>query len=346
MAAKVIISSRLLRKDEVAAGLEARGCEVVEIPFGGAPADFHEPDGEEIERYWCDADAFIAGSRDRVTRSVLEAASRLKVGAGMVIGTENIDVQAATDLGIVIAYGAVPENYLGVAEAVAMLVPALVKRLPAKWAAVREGGFRIDDTGHMVMNSVVGLVGLGNVGRAAARRLQGWDTTLIGTDPYIDPRVADELGVKLVDLDTLLQTADVVSVMVTLTEETRGLIGERELALMKPGAYLINTARGACVDEAALIRALDSGHLGGAAIDAWQTEPTPADNPLRTHPKVIATGHNVAHSSELYDALGPAAVENIARALRGEPPLYVRNPEVLPRWRERLAQLGVTAVGV
>jgi phosphoglycerate dehydrogenase-like enzyme len=115
---------------------------------------------------------------------------------------------------------------------------------------------------------------------------------------------------------------------------------------MKPGAYLINTARGACVDEAALLRALERGHLGGAAIDTWEQEPTPAANPLRTHPQVIATGHNIAHSAELYDALPPAVLENVTRALRGEPPLYVRNPEVLPRWRERLVRLGVVPVEV
>jgi D-3-phosphoglycerate dehydrogenase len=114
--------------------------------------------------------------------------------------------------------------------------------------------------------------------------------------------------------------------------------------LMKPGSYLINTSRGSCVDEAALIRALDSGRLAGAGIDTWQEEPTNFENPLRNHPGVIATGHNIGHSTEVYAALGPAAIENITRGLRGEPPLYLRNPEVLPAWRARLERLGVTAV--
>jgi phosphoglycerate dehydrogenase-like enzyme len=343
---KIIVSSRLNWGEQIIPGLEAAGCEVVVIPHSGSPLAVHVPDAGEVARYWRDADGFIVGLRDHVTREVLEAATNLKAGASPVIGTEHIDLQAATDLGILIAHGAVPENFLGVAEAVVMLAAALIKQLPAKSQAVRAGGWRVDDAGRMVTNSVIGLLGLGKIGRAVARRFQGWDTTLIAADPYVDSGVADELGVKLVDLDTLLRTADVVSVMVTLTDETRHLIGERELALMKPGAYLINTARGGCVDEAAVIRALDGGHLGGVAIDAWDPEPSDAANPLRTHPKVIATGHNVGHSREVYAALPPAAVENLSRAVRGETPPYVRNPEVLPRWRERLARLGIAPVGV
>jgi len=129
-----------------------------------------------------------------------------------------------------------------------------------------------------------------------------------------------------------------------LTGETRHFIGAKELALMKPGAYLINTSRGGVVDEDALVAALDH-HLGGAALDVWREEPCPPGDPLRTHPRVIATAHNVAHSEELYARLPGAAVENVTRALRGQEPLYVRNPEVLPRWRRRLARPGGPPLG-
>jgi phosphoglycerate dehydrogenase-like enzyme len=131
----------------------------------------------------------------------------------------------------------------------------------------------------------------------------------------------------------------VVSIQVVLTGETRHLIGAKQLALMKPGTYLINTSRGGVVDEDALVGALEN-HLGGAALDVWREEPCPPGHPLRTHPRVIPTAHNVAHSEELYARLPAAAVANVTRALRGEEPLYVRNPDVLPRWRERLARLG------
>ena len=344
--AKVLMGSRAARMGEIADALEAEGHEVVIVPRRAPAGSFQIPDADEIATYWKDADAFVFTGRDLVTREALQGAPNLKVGASSIIGTENIDVDAATDLGIAIGYGATPENLLGVAEAVVMLSAALVKGLPAKWGALRSGGYRVENPGHMVMNATIGLIGLGNIGRAVAERLQGWNTTIIAADPYVDPKVAEALNVKLVDLDTLLQTADVVSIMVTLNDETRHLIGERELALMKPGAYLINTSRGGAIDEPFLIQALDSGRLGGAAIDVWEEEPARPDHPLRTHPNVIATGHNVGHSEEVYASLGPAAVENILRGLRGERPLYLRNPDVLPRWHERLQRLGVEPIKV
>jgi phosphoglycerate dehydrogenase-like enzyme len=275
---------------------------------------------------------------------LLQSAPKLRVGVSPVIGTETIDVEAATDLGIVIGYGAAPENLLGVAEAVVMLAAALIKNLPGKWEAVRSGGFRVTDPGHMVMTSTIGLIGLGNIGSAVARRLQGWECRILGTDPAVSPEAAQRAGVELVDLDTLLRQSDVVSLSIVLNDSTYHLMGERELALMKPTAHLINTSRGQCVDEDALIKALDDGRIAGAAIDTWEQEPTRANNPLRTHPKVIGTGHNVGHSEEVYAALPGLAVENCLRALRGEPPVHVRNPEVLPRWRERLQRLGVTPI--
>jgi D-3-phosphoglycerate dehydrogenase / 2-oxoglutarate reductase len=340
MALKVVVPNMLMRNEAIVKTLEAEGCEIVRLPAfePGGPSEWT---GEEIERYWLDADAFVGTFAAKpISRKVLAAATKLRVGASPIIGTETIDVEAATDLGIAIGYGAAPENLLGVAEAVVMLTAALLKNLPGKWEAVRNGGWRTDDPGHMVMNRTVGLIGLGNIGRATAKRLQGWDCNLLGADPYVQPEAAAEFGVKLVDLDTLLQESDVVSVMVTLTASTRHMIGERELSLMKADAFLINTSRGPCVDEAALIKALDEGRIRGAAIDAWEQEPTREDNPLRTHPRVIATGHNVGHSEEVYAALPGLAAENILKGLRGEPPTCFRNPEVLERWRERLAKLG------
>ena len=129
---------------------------------------------------------------------------------------------------------------------------------------------------------------------------------------------------------------------VTLTKETWHMIGPAQFAAMKPGAFLINAARGGCAAEPALIAALDSGRLAGAAIAAWETEPA-ADDPMRRHPKILPTGHNVGHSDEAYASLPVAAVENSLRGLRGEPPLHFRNPEVLEAWRARLRRLGVNS---
>jgi D-3-phosphoglycerate dehydrogenase len=339
MAFKVVVPNVLMRNEEIAKLLEAEGCEIVRLP-AIEPGESRDWSGDEIERYFLDADAFVGTFGPRpISRKVLEAATKLRVGASPIIGTETIDVEAATDVGIAIGYGAAPENLLGVAEAVVMLTAALLKNLPGKWEAVRNGGWRSDEPGNMVMNHTVGLIGLGNIGRATAQRLQGWQCRLLAYDPYVSAEAAREAGAELVDLDTLLRDSDVVSIMVVLSKDTQHLIGARELALMKPAAYLINTSRGPCVDEAALIAALDAGRLRGAAIDTWEQEPTRPDNPLRQHPRVIATGHNVGHSEEVYAALPGLAAQNILNGLRGIEPVCFRNPEVLPRWRERLARL-------
>jgi phosphoglycerate dehydrogenase-like enzyme len=338
---KVVVPPALGRYDSIATLLEGQGCEILRLPApeAGKPLQWTP---QLIGDYFSEADAFIGSFAGlKITREVLEAGKKLKVGASPIIGTENIDVDAATELGIVIGYGAAPENLEGVAESVVMLSAALVKRQPWKWAAVRDGGWRVDDAGHMVKNATIGLIGLGNIGRATAVRFRGWETTLLGFDPYVSQAVADQYGVRMVDKDTLLRESDVVSVMVTLTDETKYLLDAEDFAKMKQGAFVVNTARGACINEKALIAALQSGHLGGAAIDAWEQEPTYADNPLRTMPNVITTGHCVGHSEELHQRIPAAAAENILRGLRGEPPLYTRNPAVLPKWAERLRGMGV-----
>jgi phosphoglycerate dehydrogenase-like enzyme len=331
----VYVSRRLGRASDIARLLEQGGCS---IRLGPAPAE--APAGarfspDEITRYFGDVDAIVVGTGETISDDVVAGAWRLSVVCCYYIGTEFIDVAACTARSVVVGFGAVPDNYLGVAEAIVMLATALMKALPAKHAAMREGAWGVADAGRMVAGSTIGMIGLGNVGRALARRLAAWDCRVICHDPYVKQADADAYGVALVDLDTLLRSADVVSVQATLTAETRRMIGARELGLMRRDAYLVNTARGPLVDEAALRRALDEGWIAGAAVDVWEEEPTPADNPLRRHPRVIATGHNVGHPQRLYDAMVAAAAENVLRALRGEPPLYVRNPDVLPAWRAR-----------
>ena len=339
----VYVSRRLGRADDIARLLEQGGCT---IRFGAAPADPRTVTrftSEEIAHWFGDVSAIVIGTGETMSDDVIAGAPRLVCMCCYYIGTEFIDVAACTRRGVVVGFGAVPDNYLGVAEAIVMLATALMKALPAKHAALREGGWSVGDAGRMVAGSTIGMIGLGNVGRALVRRLAGWDCRLVCYDPYVKPADAATQGVVLVDLDTLLRSADVVSVQATLTAETRHMIGARELRLMRPDAYLINTARGPLVDEAALRCALDEGWIAGAAIDVWEEEPTPTDNPLRRHPRVLATGHNVGHPQRLYDAMVSAAAENVLRALRGEPPLYVRNPEVLPAQRARVGAAGVGA---
>jgi len=336
---RVTVASVPGNLNDIGTLLEAEGVEVLRLP-----AETSAWNPALVDQYVENADAMVgyfAGLH--LPRGVLEAGKKLRVVASPVIGTEHIDVGAATELGIAVGYGATPENYLGVAEAVIMQMAMLRKNFPAKLAAMRDGGWRAPHPGAMIRHSTVGLIGFGNIGRGVAKRLAGWECEILAADPYIDPVIPSLLNVRLVDLETLLRESDVVATLVTLTAETRHMIGRAQLALMKSGAFLINDARGGVIDEPALLEALESGHLAGAAIDTWEQEPAPADHPLRRHPKVLVTGHNVGHSAEAYASLPVAAVENIMRGLRGEPPLYFRNPEVLAKWRERLVRLGVNA---
>ena len=180
-----------------------------------------------------------------------------------------------------------------------MLSIELLKRLPAKWEAVRSGGFRVENAGRMVKNSTIGLIGLGNIGQATARRLQGFECRMLAYDPYQKPEVAASVGVELVDKETLLRESDVISIMVTLTDETKHLIGEADFNLMKPGAYLINLARGGVIDSLDTIDTLlRNGHLRGAALDVFEQEPPPANYALLNHPNVIATPHLGASTEE------------------------------------------------
>ncbi|MGI9612691.1 MAG: NAD(P)-dependent oxidoreductase [Acidimicrobiales bacterium] len=340
---RVVIPPLFGRMDEMVPILADRGCEVVRMP-GPAPDGSFEWTESIVDEFVRGADALIGTFAGMpLDRTVVAAAERLRVVTSPIIGTEHIDVDACTDAGVVVAFGATPENTVGVAEAVVMLAVALQHQLPAKTTAVADGSWRAPFAGHLLHDATFGLVGFGAISREVVTRLAGWGLRrIVAADPYVDDAEIRAAAVEPVDLDTLLAEADVVSVMVTLTDETRGLIGATELDRMKPGAHVINTARGGVIDESALLDALDHGHLGCAAIDTWQSEGPGTVSPLRSHPKVIATGHNVGHSEELYERHPPAAAENTLRALRGEEPLYVRNPSVLAAWRERLASLDRT----
>ena len=293
-----------------------------------------------VDDYASTADGWL-GTFPRVglPRAVLEAAPRTRVIVSPVIGTEFIDVAAASELGIVVAHGAMPENFDGMAEAGVMLIAALLKALPGKIAAMAAGRWKPVPPGRTVAGTTIGLVGFGRIGHGIAKRLHGWGCTILAHDPHIPVEAIIAAGAIPSELDDLLDRSDVVLPLLTLTEDTWHLIDARAIARMKSGAFLINIGRGGCIDEAALLAALDEGRLAGAAIDTWETEPLPADHPLRRHPKVIATAHVVGHSDELYATIPRVAADNMLRALHGEAPRYICNPAVLSRWRERLAEM-------
>ena len=325
--------------DQLTALLEEAGCQVVRGPQPRPPALTIFPK-EEWPQWFSETDVMVVSPRDVCSREVMLAAPRLRAVVSTVIGVDTIDLDAASDMGLIVGHGAMPENFLGVSEATVMLIAALLLDLPGKSQLLRTNAPRPPHMkARMVRGKTIGLIGMGRTARGVVERLAGWDVRLQAHDPYIAQEAAPA-GVRMVDLPTLLRTSDVVSVHVTLTSETRHMLGEAELRLMQPHAYLVNTARGGAIDEQALYGVLRDGVIAGAALDVFEEEPLALENPLRTLDNVILTPHMIGHSRELMAALAPAAAENVLRVLRGEPPVYVKNPEVLPAWRQRLAALG------
>ncbi len=309
--------------------LAAAGYRVIAVPA----RDRDRPwSAAELREWFAPADVVVAMPPLSYPRALLEAAPRLRLIVSGVIGVDNIDVAAATGLGIAVANCPAPENVIGVAEATIMVMVALLHELGPRQGALRAGRWRPGVPGRLLRGRQVGLIGYGRIGRAVAERLRGWEAPVRFHDPYVEGSIP---------LDELLATSDVVSLHVVLTERTRNLIGARELALMKPSAVLINTARGGVVDEAALADAITSGRLAGAAVDVFETEPPAADSPLLTcdPERVILTPHCIGHNQETGPSGVAMAVEAVGRAMRGEPPANLLNPEVLPRWRARLAGL-------
>lgn len=326
--------------DKIADALQQQGCRIIRGWPHKPPQPTEYPPASWPELF-APADVIVISTRTRCPRGLLEAAQRLRAILFPTIGTESIELADAKDLGLMVGNGATPENFLCMAEANVMLIANLILNLPYKERITRLNLPRpgpLEIPAHMVRGRTIGFVGFGRISRAAVARLAGWETRILTTDPYVAPDTLPG-GVELVDLPMLLAESDVVNVQVTLTKETRHMIGAVEIARMKPTAYLINTSRGGVVDEQALLEALKTRRIAGAALDVFEKEPLPPDHPLRELDNVILTFHIVGHALEANESFIPAAIESVKRVLRGEPPLYVRNPDVLPAWRERVERL-------
>jgi D-3-phosphoglycerate dehydrogenase len=291
---------------------------------------------DELRAACASADVVLASHLERISAAVLEAAPRLRLVIVPFIGTDKIDIPAASRLGILVANSPTRENFVAVAEAAIGLALLLLKRIKHNDAKLRAGGWATrEDRGDFLFGKTVGIVGLGRIGSRVARRLAGWEVRLLASDPYVPRERADALDVSLVDLPTLLAESDVVTLHASLTDETRHLIDEKALRRMKPSALLINTARGEIVDEDAVARAVGERWIAGAAVDAFATEPLPATSAYRgvDPERLILTPHNVAHSEAGRRANLALALAQILMAARGEPPVHVVNPDAIPRWR-------------
>jgi D-3-phosphoglycerate dehydrogenase len=294
--------------------------EVSVLPFIQEPAELVEKTR--------DADALVVVGT-RVTREVLGALERLQVVVRPGVGYDVVDVVAATELGVVVVH--VPDLWVReVATHTLGLMLALARKLPLLDREVRSGVWRGNVPGDHVgsiYGETVGIVGLGNIGSAFARRVSALETRVVACDPYVDDARFAALGVDRVSLDELAACADYVSLHVPLTGETRHIVSDGFLNRMKRTAMLINTSRGAVVDEAALIRALHDHRIAGAALDVWETEPPAHDNPLLAMDQVLASPHAAYFSSPAIARLPCRAGEEILRVLAGDPPLFPVNPE-------------------
>ncbi len=264
-----------------------------------------------------DADALLVRSATRVDAEALGAASRLKVVARAGVGLDNVDVPAATARGVMVV-NAPTSNIVSAAEHAVALLLATARHIPAADASLRAGQWkRSAYTGVELNGKTVGVVGLGKIGQLVAQRLAAFDVRLVAYDPYVAPARAAQLGIELLDLDELLRQADMISIHLPKTPETLGLIGKDQLALTKPGVLIVNAARGGLVDEDALAEAVRSGHVGGAGIDVYVTEPT-TSSPLFELPRVVVTPHLGASTDEAQDRAGTDVARSVQLALAGE----------------------------
>jgi len=258
-----------------------------------------------------DYDALIVRSTPKVTAKVIEAARRLRVIGRAGIGVDNIDVAAATRKGIVVMNTPGGNNITTAEHAISMLL-ALARFIPQATASMRAGKWEKSRfIGTEVCNKTLGIVGIGNIGGLVAERARGLGMRVIAADPFISGERARELEIELVDLDTLCARADFISIHTPLTPETRDLIAAPQLAKMKPTARLINCARGGIVNEEALVNALRSGRLAGAALDVFAQEPPAPDHPLRQLEQVISTPHLGAATDEAQVNVAVAIAEQV-----------------------------------
>jgi phosphoglycerate dehydrogenase-like enzyme len=269
----------------------------------------------------------VFASMDKFTASVLQSreAARLKLISRWGVGYDAIDVPTATAQGIVIAYtpGLLNE---AVADFAFALLLSIARRVHIGYANMSRGEWK-GAWGNDVFGKTLGIVGCGRIGQAMARRASGFNMRLLAYD--VRPEAAAEkLGVQFVPLDELLAQSDFVSLHAALTPQNRGLLGEVQLRKMKPTAYLINTARGALVDEAALAQVLHERKIAGAALDAFVVEPLPADHPLRSAPEVLLTPHLASFARESGERVSTTAAQAIVDLMQGRKPQYIVNPEV------------------
>jgi D-3-phosphoglycerate dehydrogenase len=273
-------------------------------------------------------DALVVRSQVQVDAPLIDAGRRLIVIGRAGVGVDNVDLDAATRAGITVV-NAPTGNTIAAAEHTLALLYAIARRVAAADASVRRGEWkRSAFTGVELRGRTLGIVGLGKIGQAIAARARAMEMTVVGSDPYVSAESAAMHGVELVSFNALLERSDVVTLHVPMTRSTRGLVGRQQLAKMKPGALLLNVARGGVIDESAVAEALRSGQLGGAGIDVFEHEP-PTDSPLLDAPNAVLTPHLGASTAEAQIAVAEEIAAQVLDVLDGRPARYAVNAPLL-----------------
>jgi glyoxylate reductase len=296
--------------------------------FGPADATQLAP---ELRRFLPEAQGLLALLTVPVTEALLDQSPRLRVVSNMAVGVDNIDLAACTRRGIPVGNtpGVLTE---GAADLAMALLLAIARRLGEAADDARQGRWKTWSPagwlGADLDGATLGIIGFGKIGQAVARRAKGFGLRLIYSDPNRNPELEANLNAQRVALEELLSESDFVSLHVPLTEETRGLINAQALQRMKPSAYLINTARGAVVDQAALVEALQKGWIAGAALDVTDPEPLPANHPLYSLPNCLITPHIGSATANTRRRMAELAAENLLAGLAGRRLPHCANPQV------------------
>ena len=324
--------------------LRAAGAEVVQLAAADRP---------RLKEILPDFDALVVRSATQVTADVLAAGTRLSVVGRAGVGVDNVDVAAATARGILVV-NAPTANLVSATEHAFALLLATARNIPAADTKLKAGVWdRKSFVGVELQGKTLGVVGFGRIGQRVAERARGFEMEIVAYDPFLDAAAAERLGAKLMPLDELLACADAVTIHTPFSEDTKNLFSRERLFAMKKGAILVNCARGGLVDEAALLEALESGHLGGAGLDVFEQEP-PQDYALIRHPKVVATPHIGAQTREAQERISAETAEMLLLALAGAMPSAAVNlpfrsigtrGEPFLRLGERLGSLAVRLLG-
>ncbi len=318
--------------------LEAAGCDVTVAAAGAGRA--------ELLSLVAGVDVLLGATfRGHMDREFLSLSPQLRLVAKYTIGVDDVDIDAASALGVLVTHCPTEANWGGVAEGAVAMMLAVLKRVRERDARVKGGGWReppiygtyVGKRSDGYPGVTIGIVGLGRAGARVADLLRPWGARVLAADPYVEAAKFARHGVERTDLDTLLREADVVTLHCNLTAETRGLIDRRRIGLLKPTALLVNTARGAVVDLDALCDALERQKLAAAALDVLPEEPVPRDaRVLALGDRVLLAPHTIAaNQGGTLGAAIPWATEAALTALRGELPEHIYNTEAVAKWQAR-----------